>query len=253
MRIARRVAASCVVVVAFASIVPAGAAQKFPPDSATNLKVLPKDIAMRALIDTMASFTRALGVRCPFCHVGKEGDPLETFQFAKDDKAEKRRARDMLRMVASINETLMMSMADHHDAHVVVTCATCHHGLNVPRSLQQTLLIAYDSGGVDSVEFAYLALRARYYGRAAYDFGEVPLVDVANAIRARGKLADALRIYRLNTVVTPTSPFALRSLAGAQLAAGDTASSIKSFERALTIDANDGQSKHALEVLRKTP
>jgi tetratricopeptide (TPR) repeat protein len=229
------------------------AAQKFPPDSATNLKALPKDIPIRALIDTMAGFTRALGVRCQYCHVGKEGDPLETFEFAKDEKVEKRKAREMIRMVMAINQQLLTKVPERRDPRVVVNCSTCHHGANVPRPLAQVLLIAYDSGGADSAEFAYLALRAKYYGSAAYDFGEVPLVDVANAIRARGNLADALRFYRLNTVVTPTSTFALRQLGGAQLAAGDTASALKSFERALTINPNDGQSKHAIEVLRKSP
>src|SRR5690348_17587238 len=37
---------------------------QFPPRELKNLKVFPKDIAVRALLDTMGSFTRALGVRC---------------------------------------------------------------------------------------------------------------------------------------------------------------------------------------------
>ena len=48
--------------------------------------------------------------------------------------------------------------------------------------------------------------RTRYYGRAAYDFGEVPLADVGAALRARGKTADALRFYVLNTELTQRRP-----------------------------------------------
>ena len=113
------------------------------------------------------------------------------------------------------------------------------------------LLIAYDAAGVDSVEAAYRALRARYYGSAAYDFGEVPLADVAAAVRARDKLTDALRLYKLNIEVTPKSGFALRQAAGAELAAGDTAAATAHFEKALELNANDVQSLRALESLRK--
>jgi hypothetical protein len=94
------------------------------------------------------------------------------------------------------------------------------------------------------------ALRTRHYGRAVYDFGEVPLVDVANAVRP-SRLADALRLYQLNVEMVPASTFALRSLAGGLLAAGDTATAIATYERALAIDPNDGQSRSALARLRR--
>src|SRR5437660_10875876 len=76
---------------------------QFPPQKLQNLKVFPKDIAVRALVDTMASFTRALGVRCTYCHVGNEGEPLSSYDFPSDQKPEKNKAREMLRMVGAIN------------------------------------------------------------------------------------------------------------------------------------------------------
>ena len=84
--------------------------------------------------------------------------------------------------------------------------------------MQQILLGAYAVGGIDSAMSSYRTLRTRYYGRAAYDFGEVALVDVANSVRSSGALADALRLYQLNVEMVPTSTFALRSLAGGSLA-----------------------------------
>lgn len=73
--------------VAFAAVcgVTPAAAQRFPPDSFTNLKVLPRTIAPRELVTLMASFTRALGVRCSTCHIGDETKPIETYDFASDD------------------------------------------------------------------------------------------------------------------------------------------------------------------------
>ena len=81
----------------------AAAQGKFPPDSFTNLKVLPKNIDQRTLISTMRGFAMALGVRCTYCHVGREGAPLDSLNFAKDDKRPKRVARVMLQMVHHIN------------------------------------------------------------------------------------------------------------------------------------------------------
>jgi tetratricopeptide (TPR) repeat protein len=229
------------------------ATAQFPPQRATNLKVLPTTIAMDSLVDTMAGFTRALGVRCNYCHVGADGAGLETYDFANDQKATKEKARVMLRMVASINDDHLAKLAMRRTPPITVTCATCHHGIAQPRPLQQVLLGAYDAGGFDSLASAYRALRTRYYGAAAYDFSEVPLADVGSAIGRRGNLPDALRTHLLNVEVTPSSTFALRQAAGTQMALGDTAAAIASYERAVALNPTDGQSKRALEALRKKP
>ena len=226
---------------------------QFPPQKLQNLKVFSKDIPVRALIDTMAGFTRALGVRCTYCHVGNEGEPLSTFDFAADKKPEKEKARDMLRMVGAINTEYLTKLPDRRTPTITVACMTCHRGVAEPRPIQQIVLNAYDAAGADSAESVYRVLRTRYYGRASYDFGEVPLADVGAALRARGKTADALRFYLLNTELTPTSAFAFRQAAEAQLAAGDTASAIRSYQRALAINPNDRQAKGILDKLGAKP
>jgi hypothetical protein len=229
------------------------AAAQWPPQRLQNVKVLPQDISIRSLVDTMAGFTRALGVRCTYCHVGSESLPLDTYDFVSDSLPTKVKAREMLRMVTAINGEHLAKLSDRRTPAIVVTCATCHHGLTQPRPLQQVLLTAYDAGGADSVETAYRALRQRYYGAAAYDFGEVPLADVAAAVRARNKLADAIRLYKLNIEVSPRSGFALRQAATAELAAGDTASAIAALQHALELNANDTQAKGALDALKRKP
>jgi tetratricopeptide (TPR) repeat protein len=225
---------------------------QFPPEKLKNMKVLPEDMPVRALIDTMASFTRALGVRCTFCHVGEEGKPLSTYDFVSDEKHQKQAAREMLGMVAAINGSLLGKLEHRHEPRINVTCATCHRGVSQPRSLQQMLTIAYDSGGADAAERKYRELRERYYGRASYDFGEVPLADLANAVRQRS-MTDALRFHALNTEFSPNSAFAHRMAGGAYLAVGDTVKAIASLERALAIAPNDQQSARTLEALKKKP
>lgn len=196
---------------------PAVARAQWPPDSFTNLKVLPKDIPQRQLIDLMASFTRALGVRCTHCHVGEEGQPLATYKFALDDKLAKRKARVMLRMVQAINGDHLAGLEERADPPVRVECATCHRGATQPWMLQDVLLHAYQGGSLDSTLATYRTLRERFYGRFTYDFSEVPLADVAQRVWDQGRAEDAVRLHALNVEMNPTSAFAKRQHATAAL------------------------------------
>ena len=240
-------------IIACVAAAPAVAAAQWPPERLKNVKVLSADISIRSLVDTMAGFTRALGVRCTYCHVGSESVPLDAYDFVSDSLPAKVKAREMLRMVLAINGQHLSQLSDRRDPAIIVTCATCHRGVTQPRPLQQVLLTAYDAAGLDSAESAYRALRQQYYGRAAYDFGEVPLADVASVARARGKLADALRLNKLNVEFSPRSGFALRQTAGVELAMGDTAAAIAALERALGLNPNDSQAKGTLDAVRRKP
>jgi len=196
-----------------AVVVPASGQRPFPPDSFINLKVLPKDIPRGELITLMASFTRALGVRCTFCHVGAENLPLDAYDFPSDEKPTKRKARAMLRMVQAINDQHLSGLEQRVDPPVRVQCFTCHHGVREPRPLQEILLTTYRAAGLDSTVAAYRALRARYYGSAAYDFGEVALADVAGGVARMDRFPDALRLLELNVELNPASVFAQRQYA----------------------------------------
>lgn len=94
-----------------------------------NLQVLPKDIAQTDLVNNMKFFAQSLGVRCSHCHVGVEGQPLSTFDFASDAKREKNVARAMLKMVHKINSE-EFGVKDF--SQVKVTCYTCHRGAKRP-------------------------------------------------------------------------------------------------------------------------
>ncbi len=208
---------ACAAVALTAAAAPQVAAQ-FPPDSFTNLRVLSKDIRPDSLVRMMASFTRALGVRCTHCHVGEETIPLAEYDFASDEKLPKRKARVMLEMLGRINGDHLASLEQRVDPPVRVECITCHRGTREPRMLQDILLFAYDAGGADSAIATYHALRRRSYGRFTYDFSEVPLADVGGTLASRRELADAERIHALNVEMNPSSAFAKRQHAGTALA-----------------------------------
>ena len=238
-------------VISMMMLIASTAGAQYPPKALTNLKVFPPDMSVDSLLEVMAGFTRALGVRCTYCHAGRDAQPLDSIDFASDARLAKEKARVMLRMVQAINGEHLTQLATRRTPEASVGCFTCYHGVAVPRTLQQIMLGAYAAGGIDSATASYRTLRTRYYGSAAYDFGEVALVDVANSVRRSGALADALKLYQLNVEMVPTSTFALRSLAGGSLAMGDTTAAIASYERALAINPNDAQSSAALTRLRR--
>jgi hypothetical protein len=101
-----------------------------------NLKVLPQDISGPELIGAMKFFAMSLGVRCSFCHVGEEGKPLSTYDFASDAKKEKQTARRMIAMADRINkEDFGVTEVSKHK----VTCFTCHRGSPHPATIPPQL------------------------------------------------------------------------------------------------------------------
>lgn len=159
----------------------------------------------------------------------------------------------MLRMVKTINTDFLSKLATRSEPAVPMMCATCHRGIAKPRPLQQVLLMAYDAGGADSVERAYRALRTRYLESASYDFGEVPLADVADALMARKKPADAVRMHLLNMEMLPSSMFVLWQAAAAQATAGDTTAAVATIRKGLATQPNNPNLLGLLQRLGQKP
>jgi hypothetical protein len=124
-------AAGCAGLIAAVSTAqtPPAAPAAAPGPQFKNLQVFPKDITRDQLTANMKLFAQSLGVRCVHCHVGEEGQPLSTFDFASDAKKEKLVARKMLTMVHRINSE-DFGVKDFKD--VKVTCFTCHRGAVKP-------------------------------------------------------------------------------------------------------------------------
>jgi tetratricopeptide (TPR) repeat protein len=180
-----------------------------------NLKVLPKDISRQELIALMGQFTRALGVRCSYCHVTEQEKPDAKNRFALDDKPAKIKARAMMEMTRDINQKYLAQLASRETPAINVQCVTCHRGVTEPRQLSDVLANSYEKGGIDSTLARYQKLRDRYYGSASYNFNEVSLSDAANQLDRAGHPADALRLLALNVDMNPNSGFAKRQHADA--------------------------------------
>jgi len=89
-----------------------------------NIQVL-KGLPESQLIPVMNFMATSLGVRCNYCHVNKDGN----WDYASDEKGEKKSAREMITMVTGINKNSFRGNPE-------VSCYTCHRGRS---SVQHTL------------------------------------------------------------------------------------------------------------------
>jgi len=85
-----------------------------------NIQVL-NGLPQSQLIPVMNYMASSLGGNCTFCHVNKDGK----WDFVSDDKPEKGSAREMIKMVQSINKTSFKGNQE-------VSCFTCHRGSERP-------------------------------------------------------------------------------------------------------------------------
>jgi tetratricopeptide (TPR) repeat protein len=232
---------------------PLAAQGKFPPDSFTNLKVLPKNIGKQELVATMRGFALGLGVRCTYCHAGREGAPLDSLKFASDDKRTKRAARVMMDMVKHINEEHLADVPSRPEPHVVVKCETCHRGVARPRLLSDELALYLADSGLAAATRRYRDLRERYYGSEAYDFRELPLVDLARGEARAGRTDNALGLLQLSGEFFPASGMTPAARGDVYLEKGDTASALASYREALARDSTMGMARARIKQLSARP
>lgn len=211
-----------------------------------NLQVLPKDMPRSEVTQIMRGFTQALGVRCASCHVGEEGQPLATYDFASDDNTMKLKARAMMRMVGAINGTYLADLPERREPGVRVGCTTCHRGVTRPESIESIVQNTVESDGVDAALAKYRGLRERYYGSAAYDFTERPLLAAAQGL---GGTDAARRVLELNLEFNPNSALTLFALAQFHADAGDKDQAIGLYRRGLEIMPDNAQAQRRLREL----
>ena len=237
-----------------------------------NLQVLPKDFTRQQVVAVMNTFTAALGVRCEHCHVedpnapaggpppggppagapggGRGGPPLK---FDSDDKETKKIAREMLKMVGDINTKYLPLTGRTIGERDRVSCETCHHGLTKPQTLRAALANAVDAKGADSATALYRALRARYYGAAAYDFSEGALAVAASDLARMNQQPAALALLKLNLEYYDKSAVTYQTMGQVLLQGGDTASAIDALKKASALQPNNPQLRQMLQRLGVTP
>ncbi len=221
------------------------------PEQPKNLKVLPKGTTGQQLSPIMRGFTRALGVRCTYCHVGEEGKPLSTYDFASDANPNKDRARAMLTMMRSITEQLKTFNASG-EKRVNMWCHTCHMGKARPTTLDEEMRDAYLKSGINAAIARYRELKERYYGKGGYDFSDRALGSMARELLDQKKTDEAIEILRLATSEYPHSAFAWDGLGEAYAAAGKPRLAEIFYRKSLELEpANENALAKLAELAKK--
>ena len=206
----------------------------------------------------MRAFTGALGVRCTYCHLPREGAAEGggggglNLNFASDSLAHKRIARRMLVMADSINRHFLASIPERDDPPTNVTCMTCHRGLPKPANIQSVLLATTTRVGIDSAIARYRALRENI-AAGLYDFREGPVSEVAQRLAAQGRPDDAIKLLQMNQEFYPNSVNIDLQLAEAFLAKGDRDAGIARLRAVLARNPNDRRVQQRLQQLGVQP
>ncbi len=217
------------------------------PDTLHNMQVLPADLPADDLAAAMRGYSMALGVRCTHCHDGEPGAPLSAIDFASDANHAKDRAREMIRMMGSIDRHLTDLDGDRTAA---ANCATCHRGRPIPSTLTEELTAAYADGGLEAAVARRAELKEEWFGRGVFDFmDERALWDLAAAAEAAGDAEGVVAIHRHNTELFPASTSAWTGLGMAQAESGDTAGARASLEKALELEPRNRRAAMVLESL----
>jgi tetratricopeptide (TPR) repeat protein len=212
------------------------------PDKFTNLQVLPKDISKPELMNIMRGFSFSVGARCVDCHVGTDTPSLEGVNFTADDKETKKTARQMLRMVAAINKDFVPNGR--------VECATCHHGLRKPRTLQAALSEELEKKDLAAAIALYRDLKKQYYGGAQYDFSETSLNLLVESLGRQHKIKEAAAFMELNAENTTLTRWGNSLLAMSHRANGETDKAIADFQKIVDANPGDAWAKQQLDELK---
>jgi tetratricopeptide (TPR) repeat protein len=224
------------------------AAEAQMPDKFTNLQYFPKTISRQELMGNMRGFSFSLGVRCQFCHAGKDGNKLEQMDFASDEKDTKKTARAMLRMVDAINQEYIAKMG--RTAPIRVECVTCHHQLSIPKTMNALLAEAIDKKDIQAAIALYRDLRKNGLGNGQYDFGETSLNILTESLLKQDKAKEAVAIMELNVEVnTPPSGWAYNLLAMSHVANKQVEKARADYQKILELNPQDEWAKKQLEQL----
>jgi tetratricopeptide (TPR) repeat protein len=192
-------------------------------------------LAQTAGIPDMQEIAQGLGVKCEYCHSSTPSH-IEI-------------AKAMIAMTRDLNDKIQAATGKPPSQTTRVTCITCHRGVAVPGQLSDILAKTALEKGPDAAIAQYRDLRAQYYGRQSYDFGEETLLAAAERV-VRAKPPASIPLLRLNLEFYPKSVRSYTRIAFAYTRELDDESAIGALEKALEIEPENGMVKGQLEQLK---
>ena len=189
------------------------------------------------ILATMPLIAQALGVSCNYCHSAERG--------SGQPEPKKDIARQMIAMTRDLNARVLQITGDNS---AKVECVTCHRGVPIPRQITDILADTLRMQGATAAVAQYRELRQRFFGRAAYDFSEDPLLTFVQRITG-SRPDDAIALLNLNLEFNPKSARSYAALGYAYTRKFDDATAIQYYEKSLEI-APDNIVQGQLESLK---
>lgn len=195
----------------------------------------------------MQAIAAALGVRCDYCHAAGRDAPRPVTAAGKPRQDV---ALEMMAMTRALNGTVPQATGKAAADTVRVQCVTCHRGVPIPRQLADIIWQTALQHGGDAAVKQYRDLRAQFFGRGSYDFGEESILLVAERL-ANARPAAAIGLMEMNLEFYPKSVRSYVILAQAQARQQDGAAAIASLRKALEIEPENGTVKGRLLQLER--
>jgi tetratricopeptide (TPR) repeat protein len=195
----------------------------------------------RNLLAEMQGYATALGVACEHCHTAPAG--------SAEPQPKKDIARQMIAMTRDLNTRVQLATGKPPNEATRVECATCHRGVTIPKPLGQVIAQTLQQQGFEAAEAQYRDLRARYFGRASYDFTEDELVSIARPLTSL-RPDEAIRLLELNIEFNPRSAKSYALMGFAYTRKFDDESAIASLEKAVELEPENGEFQGQLTQLK---
>jgi len=221
------------------------------PEKFENLQFFPKDISRDALIQRMREFSFALGVRCQYCHEGGDGISFEGVVFKSDAKAAKKKAREMLRLTATLNDTLLPKIPERRTPPVQMDCVICHRGLPVPKTLATELSGIIAEKGIPAAVARYRELREKTQLLGLFSFDEWTMNELARSLAVAGNTDAAIAMLELNAEFNPKSAAIDFQLGELHRKRGERDRAIARYRAALEKEPGFKQAQVRLDELAK--
>jgi tetratricopeptide (TPR) repeat protein len=193
------------------------------------------------IMPLMQEIVQGLGVQCEYCHSAPRG--------SGQPEPKKDIARQMIAMTRDLNTRVQTATGKSATEAAQVKCVTCHHGVPIPKQLSEIVFQTLREKGVAAAVEQYRDLRQRFYGRAAYDFGEDTLIGVAQPL-ASGRADDAIVLLKLNLEFYPQSAKTYAAIGFAYTRKYDDPTAITYYEKAVELDPTNGVNRGQLEQLK---
>lgn len=117
-------------------------------------------------------------------------------------------------------------------------------------TIEEELEETFRADGAESALAKYDELRARFYGRGTYDFGETGLNNLGYALLGAGQIDIAISVFQKNLALFPESSNAYDSLGEGYMERGDTELAIENYERSLELEPRNQNAADKLQDLR---